>query len=127
LSRVSSEQDLERRKDALGSHRILRHGEGNTGHLAPGPDFGVMAFPPTHNLFSEVAHIAVIKRKAINSSDLSGQVALQSRHEVKPLLKRLDFGKPRHEINKSALFSDVGWSKSCTSSKIKYVSAHFYI
>jgi hypothetical protein len=41
-----------------------------------------MAFPPTLNLFGEVALIAVIYRNAISSSDVSRQVALQSHHEV---------------------------------------------
>jgi hypothetical protein len=79
---VASEQDLELRKVALGSRRIRRHGEGDTGRLAPGPYFRDMALPRTQNLFSQVAHIAVINVKAISSSDVSGQVAVQSRHEV---------------------------------------------
>ena len=104
---VASEQDLGLRKVALGSRRIRRHGEGDTGRLAPGPDFRDMAFPPTQNCFSEVAHIAVVNGKAISSSDLSRQVALQSRHEARPVPKRLVFGKPRHEINCNAAFSNV--------------------
>jgi hypothetical protein len=79
---VASEQDLEQRLGALGSRRVLHHGEGDTGRLAPGPDFRGMAFPPTLNLFGEVALIAVIYRNAISSSDVSRQVALQSHHEV---------------------------------------------
>jgi hypothetical protein len=51
-----------------------------------------MAFPPTQNLSCEVSHIAVINGKAISSSDISGQIALQSRHEVLLPSKRLDFG-----------------------------------
>jgi hypothetical protein len=46
----------------------------------------------------------VMSGKAICSSDVSGQVALQSRHEVRPLPKRLDFGKPCRDINVSASF-----------------------
>jgi hypothetical protein len=49
----------------------------------------------------------VINGKSISSSDVIGQVALQSRHEVRPLPKRLDFGKSRHEINGNASFSDA--------------------
>ena len=70
---VASEQDLEQLKDALGSRRNWHHGEGDTGRFVPGPDFRDMAFLPTQNLFSEDAHIAVIKGKAISSSDVSGQ------------------------------------------------------
>ena len=66
-------------------------------------------FLPTLNPFNEVAHIAVINRKAISSSDVSGQVALQSHHEVRPLPKRLYFGKPRHEINSGTSFSHIRW------------------
>jgi hypothetical protein len=104
---VASEQDVEQRKDALGSRRIWCHGEGNTDRLAPGPDVTDMAFLPTQNPFSEVAHIAVIDGKAISSSDVSGQVALQSRHEARPLLKPLDFGTPCHELNGNASFRKV--------------------
>jgi hypothetical protein len=68
-----------------------------------------MDFPPTQNLFSDVAHIAVINEKAISSSGVSGKIALQSRHKVRPLSKRLDFGKPHHEINNSASFSNFRW------------------
>jgi hypothetical protein len=103
------EQDLEQRKDALSSRRIRRHGEGDTGRFALVPDFRYMAFLPTQNLFSEVAHIAVIHGKAISSSDVSGQVALQSRHEFRPLVKRHDFGKPCHEINGNGSFRKVTW------------------
>jgi hypothetical protein len=85
------------------ARRILRHGEGDAGHLAPGPDLSDMFFPPTQNLFSEVVHIAVINGKAISSTGVSG-VALQSRNEVRPLPKRLDFDQPRHEINGNASF-----------------------
>jgi hypothetical protein len=106
---VASEQDLEQRNNALGSRRIWRHGEGDTSRLAPGPDFRGMVVPPTQNPFSEVAHIAVVNGKAIGSSDLSGHAALQSRHQVRPLPKWLDFDKPRHEINGSASFSNVRW------------------
>jgi hypothetical protein len=89
---VASEQDLEQRKDALGARKIWRHGEDDTGRLAPGPDFKDMAFQPTQNLFSKVAHIAVVNGKANSRGIVSGQIALQSRHEVRPLPKRLDFG-----------------------------------
>jgi len=65
---VASEQDLEQRKDALGSRRIWRHGEGDTGRLAPGPDFRGMAFPPTQNPFSEVDYIAAINEKSLASA-----------------------------------------------------------
>jgi hypothetical protein len=106
---VASEQDLEQRKDALDSRRIWRHGEGDTGRLAPGPDFRDMAFPLTQNPFSEVAHIAVINENAISSSDVSGQLALQSRHGLLPLPKRLDFGKSCHEINGYASIRNVKW------------------
>jgi hypothetical protein len=106
---VASEQDLERRKDALDSRRIGRHGEGETGRLAPGPDFRDMGFPLTQNPFSEVAHIAVINGKAISSSDVSGQLALQSRHELLPSLKRLDFDEPCHEINGNAPIRNLKW------------------
>jgi hypothetical protein len=44
-----------------------------------------MAFLPTQNPFSEVAHITVINGKAISSKGVSGQVALQSRYEARPL------------------------------------------
>jgi hypothetical protein len=108
---VASEQDLEQRKDALGSRRIWRHGEGDTGRLAPDPEFRGIAFPPTQNPFSEVALITVINGKAISRSNLSRQVALQSRHEVRPLPKQLDFGKPRHEINGNAPFRHVRWAE----------------
>jgi hypothetical protein len=77
------------------------------GRLAPGSDFRGIAFPPTQNPVSEAANIAVINGKAIISRGVSGQVALQSRHEVRPLPKRLDFGKPHHEINCSGSFSNV--------------------
>jgi hypothetical protein len=40
---------------------------------------------------------------------LSRQVALQSRHEVRPLPKRLDLGKPRHEIKCNVSFRNVRW------------------
>jgi len=86
---VVYEQDLEQRKDALGSRQIWRHGEGNTGRLAPCPDFRGMAFRPTQNPLSELSLIAVINGKAISNSDLSRQVALQSRHEARRLPKRL--------------------------------------
>jgi hypothetical protein len=62
---VASEKDLKQRKDALGSRRFFRHGEGDTDRLAPGPDYRDMAFPPTHNPLSEVAHIAVINEKPL--------------------------------------------------------------
>ena len=61
---VASEHDLEHRKVALGSRRIWRHGEGDTGRLSPGLDFRDMAFPPKLNPFSEVIYIAVINGKA---------------------------------------------------------------
>jgi hypothetical protein len=57
---VAFEQDFEQRKDELGSRRIRRHGEGDTGRLAPGPDFRGMAFQSPQNFFSEVAHITVV-------------------------------------------------------------------
>jgi hypothetical protein len=104
---VASKQDLEQRKDAPDSRRNSRHGESDIGRFAPGPGFSGMAFPTTQNSFSLVGSIAVIKENAISSSDLSGQVALQSRNEVWSLPKRLDFGKPRHEINGNAAFSNV--------------------
>jgi hypothetical protein len=44
-----------------------------------------MALKPSQNLFSEVAHIAMINEKAISRGGVSRQVALQSRHEVRPL------------------------------------------
>jgi hypothetical protein len=44
-----------------------------------------MAFQPSQNPFSEVAYIAVINEKAISSSGVSGQVALQSRNVARPL------------------------------------------
>jgi hypothetical protein len=103
----ASEQDLEQRKDALGSRRIRRHGEGDTGRLAPGPKFRGMAFSRTLNSFSKVILIAVINEKAISSSDLSRQVALQSRHEARPLPKRLVFGKFCHDTNGGASFRNV--------------------
>jgi hypothetical protein len=55
---VAFEEYLEQRKDALGSRRILRHGEGDTGRFAPCPDFRDKYFSPTLNPFSEVAHKA---------------------------------------------------------------------
>ena len=60
---VASEQDLEQRLGALGSRRVLHHGEGDTGRLAPGPDFRNMAVLQTQNFLSNAAHIAVINRK----------------------------------------------------------------
>jgi hypothetical protein len=69
-----------------------------------------MAFPPTQNPFSEVALIiAVINGSAISCSDINWQVVLQSRHEARPLPKRLDVGKSYDEINCSGSFSDVIW------------------
>ena len=50
-------------------------------------------------------------KKAISSSDISGQIALQWRRKALPLSRRLDFGKPRHEINGSAPFNDVRWAE----------------
>jgi hypothetical protein len=82
---VAFEQDLEQRKDALGPRRIWRHGEGDSGRLARGPDFRGMVFPPTQNLFREVTLIAVANGNAISSRDLIRQGALESRHEVRPL------------------------------------------
>jgi hypothetical protein len=61
----------------------------------------------------------MINGEAISSSDLRGQVALQSRHEVRPLLKRLHFGKPRHEINVDASFRNADGSKNRKSSQVK--------
>jgi hypothetical protein len=78
---VASEQDLEQRKDTLGSRRIRRH----SSRLVSGPDFRGMAFQASQNSYSEVAHIAVINGQAISNSGVSGQVALKSRHEVRPL------------------------------------------
>jgi hypothetical protein len=66
-----------------------------------------MAFLPTQSSFSEVAHVAVINGKAISSSDSSEQAVLQSRHEVRLLPKRLDFGMPYHEIYCNATFRNV--------------------
>jgi hypothetical protein len=43
---------------------------------------------------------------SLKSNSPCRQVALYSRHEVWSLLKRLDFGKPRHEINDKASFSN---------------------
>jgi hypothetical protein len=48
-------------------------------------------------------------KKAISSSDVSGQVALQSRSETRTLPKRINFAKPLHEINNGASFSNVRW------------------
>jgi hypothetical protein len=53
------------------------------------------------------SYVAVINGKSISSSDVSGQVALQLRHEARHLPKRFDFGKPCHEAKGSVSFSDV--------------------
>jgi hypothetical protein len=86
---------------------FFRHREGDQSRIAPGPDFGVMAFPPTEESFSEVVDIAVVDGKATGSSDIGSKVALQRCHEVRPLPKRIDFGKPRHELRGDGLFSDL--------------------
>jgi hypothetical protein len=57
-------------------------------------EFG-LAFPPTEDSHSEV-DIDVVDGKATGSSDVGGKVALQRCHEVRPLPKGLDFGKPHH-------------------------------
>jgi hypothetical protein len=67
-----------------------------------------MASQLSQNPISEVAHIAVINGKANNRSDVSGQVALQSRHEVRPLPSGL-ISTSRARDQWFFFFSNVRW------------------
>jgi hypothetical protein len=66
-----------------------------------------MALPPTEDSLSQLADIAKADGKATGSNDVGGKVALLRCHEDRPLPKRLDFGKPRHELRGNVPFSDI--------------------